>query len=119
MRETDYDSDHGRPSYEWLADHRFSGLSSALHTYYDSIVRVFFVEEVGLSDDYPRESNHNFGYDWCVPDDETVVPIKRYLSTQRGRGELFESTVKSCCSRGVRPYLRVAAWPSQPDMRSR
>ena len=35
MREADYDPDHGRPSYEWLADHGFSGLSYALHTHHD------------------------------------------------------------------------------------
>ena len=51
MRDDDYEPDHGRPSYEWLADHGFSGLSYTLHTHHDLTVKEFFVEEVGLGDD--------------------------------------------------------------------
>jgi len=106
MREADYDPDHGRPSYEWLADHGFSGLSYALHTHHDLTVKEFFVEEVGLGDDTQGASDHDSGYDWSVRNDETVEAIKRYLSTQRDRGELAASTVKSRRSR-LAEYARI------------
>ena len=106
MREADYDPDHGRPSYEWLADHGFSGLSYALQEHHDLTVKEFFVEEVGLGDDTPADSGDDSGYDWSVRNDETVTAIKRYLSTQRDRGELAESTVKSRRSR-LAEYARI------------
>ena len=106
MREADYDPEHGRPSYEWLADHGFSGLSYALEEHHDLTVKEFFVKEVDLSDDTPRDSGDDSGYDWSVRNDETVTAIKRYLSTQRDRGELAESTVKSRRSR-LAEYARI------------
>ena len=106
MREADYDPDYGRPSYEWLADHGFSGLSYALQEHHDLTVKEFFVEEVGLGDNTPGESGEASGYDWSVRNDETVTAIKRYLSTQRDRGELAESTVKSRRSR-LAEYARI------------
>jgi len=106
MREADYDPDHGRPSYEWLADHGFSGLSYALQKHHELTVKQFFVEEVGLGDDTPEDSDEDSRYDWSVRNDETVEAIKRYLSTQRDRGELAESTVKSRRSR-LAEYGRI------------
>ena len=106
MREADYDPDHGRPSYEWLADHGFSGLSYALHTHHDLTVKEFFVNEVGLGDDTQGEAISTIGYDWGIRSDETIEAIKMYLSTQRDRGELAESTVKSRRSR-LTEYARI------------
>jgi len=106
MREADYDPDHGRPSYEWLADHGFSGLSYALQEHHDLTVKEFFVKEVGLGDDTPGDSGDDSGYDWSVRNDETVTTIKRYLSTQRDRGQLAESTVTSRRSR-LAEYTRI------------
>jgi integrase len=106
MREADYDPDHGRPSYEWLADHGFSGLSYTLHTHHDLTIKEFFVEEVGLGDDTKGDSGEASGYDWSVRNDETVEAIERYLSTQRDRGELAASTVKSRRSR-LAEYARI------------
>ena len=106
MREANYDPDHGRPSYEWLADHGFSGLSYALQEHHDLTVKEFFVEEVGLGDDTSRDYDDDAGYDWGIRNDETVEAITRYLSTQRDRGELAESTVTSRRSR-LAEYARI------------
>jgi integrase len=106
MRATDYEPDHGRPSYEWLADHGFSGLSYALQEHHDLTVREFFVEEVGLGDDTSRDYDDDAGYDWGIRNDETLEAIKRYLSTQRDRGQLAESTVTSRRSR-LAEYTRI------------
>jgi len=106
MREANYDPDHGRPSYEWLADHGFSGLSYTLHTHHDLTVKEFFVEEVGLGDDTQEDGIGTNGYDWGIRSEGTVEAIQTYLSTQRDRGELAESTVASRRSR-LAEYARI------------
>ena len=106
MREDGYEPDHGRPSYEWLADHGFSGLSYTLQEHHDLTVKEFFVEEVGLGDDIPRDDTGETGYEWGISSDETIDAIQRYLSTQRNRGELAASTVTSRRSR-LAEYARI------------
>jgi integrase len=106
MREAEYNPDHGRPSYEWLADHGFSGLSYTLQQHHDLTVKEFFVEEVGLGDDTPGDDTGEDGYDWGIRSDETIEAIQTYLSTQRDRGELAASTVTSRRSR-LAEYARI------------
>ena len=106
MREADYDPDHGRPSYGWLADHGFSGLSYTLHNHHNLTVKEFFVKEVDLGDDTQGDDTSTTGYDWGIRSDETIEAIKTYLSTQRDRGELAKSTVKSRRSR-LAEYARI------------
>jgi len=106
MREDGYEPDHGRPSYEWLADHGFSGLSYTLQEHHDLTVKEFFVEEVGLGDDTPRDDTGETGYEWGIRSDDTIEAIQRYLSTQRDRGELAASTVTSRRSR-LAEYARI------------
>jgi len=106
MREAEYDPDHGRPSYEWLADHGFSGLSYTLQQHHDLTVKEFFVEEVGLGDDTSGDATGEDGYEWGIRSDETIEAIQTYLSTQRDRGELAASTVTSRRSR-LSEYARI------------
>ena len=106
MREAEYDPDHGRPSYEWLADHGFSGLSYTLQQHHDLTVKEFFVEEVGLGDDTLGDATGEDGYEWGIRSDETIKAIQTYLSTQRDRGELASSTVTSRRSR-LAEYARI------------
>jgi len=106
MREAEYNPDHGRPSYEWLADHGFSGLSYTLQQHHDLTVKEFFVEEVGLGDDTSGDATGEDGYEWGIRSDETIEAIQTYLSTQRDRGELAASTVTSRRSR-LSEYARI------------
>ena len=106
IREDGYEPNHGRPSYEWLADHGFSGLSYTLQEHHNLTVKEFFVEEVGLGDDTPRDDTGDTGYEWGIRSDETIEAIQTYLSTQRDRGELAVSTVTSRRSR-LAEYARI------------
>ena len=106
MREDGYEPDHSRPSYEWLAEHGFSGLSYTLQEHHDLTVKEFFVEEVGLGDDTPGDDTGDTGYEWGIHSDETIDAIQTYLSTQRDRGELAASTVTSRRSR-LAEYGRI------------
>ena len=66
MQEADYDPQHGRPSYEWLAANGFSGLSYTLREHHNLTIKEFFVDEVGLDNDTPRGDNEESGYEWGV-----------------------------------------------------
>ena len=37
-----------RPSYEWLADHGYSGIAYTLREHHDLTLKQFIVEEVGV-----------------------------------------------------------------------
>ena len=106
MREAEYEPKHGRPSYEWLAANGFSGLSHALREHHDLTVKEFFVEEVGLGDDTPSDAAGEDHYEWGIRSDETIARIQDYLGTQRDRGELAASTIKSRRSR-LAEYARI------------
>jgi len=106
MREAEYNPDHGRPSYEWLAEHGFSGLSYTLQQHHDLTVKEFFVEEVGLGDATPGGDDKHNGYEWGIRSDETIEAIQTYLRTQRDRGNLAASTIKSRRSR-LAEYARI------------
>ena len=106
MREAGYDPKHGRPSYEWLAANGFSGLSHALREHHDLTVKEFFVEEVGLGDDTPSDAAGEDHYEWGIRSDKTIEAIQTYLRTQRDRGELAASTIKSRRSR-LAEYARI------------
>ena len=106
MREDGYEPDHGRPSYEWLAEHGFSGLSYTLQEHHDLTVKEFFVEEVGLGDATPGGDDKHNGYKWGIRSDETTEAIQTYLRTQRDRGNLAASTIKSRRSR-LAEYARI------------
>jgi len=106
MREDGYEPDHGRPSYEWLAEHGFSGLSYTLQEHHDLTVKEFFVEEVGLGDATPGGDDKHNGYKWGIRSDETTEAIQTYLRTQRDRGNLAASTIKSRRSR-LAEYVRI------------
>ena len=105
MREDEYEPDYGRPSYEWLAEHSFSGLSYTLQQHHDLTVKEFFVEEVGLGDDSRADTDER-GYEWGIRSDETIEAIQTYLRTQRDRGNLAASTIKSRRSR-LAEYARI------------
>ena len=106
MREDGYEPKHGRPSYEWLAEHGFSGLSYTLQEHHDLTVKEFFVDEVGLGDATPRGDATEGGYEWGIRHDETIEAIQTYLRTQRDRGNLAASTIKSRRSR-LAEYART------------
>jgi len=106
MRADEYEPEHGRPSYEWLAEHGFSGLSYTLQEHHDLTVKEFFVEEVGLGDDSSGDDTGDTDYEWGIRNDETIAAIQTYLSTQRDRGELAASTVTSRRSR-LAEYARI------------
>jgi integrase len=97
MREADYNPEGEWPRYEWLADHGFGGLSRTLRDYHDLTLKEFFVDEVGLGTDSQRTDSDS--YEWGIRNSETVEAITTYLSTQRDRGELAASTIRSRRSR--------------------
>lgn len=111
-----------RPSYQWLADHGYSGLAYALREHHDLTVKEFFTDVVGIE---PMGSD---GYNWGIDDAETVDRLEQYLQGRSRRHNLAESTIRSRRSRlakFVREYEalhgesclvdRVADLSNQPE----
>jgi integrase len=98
MREAGYDPEGEWPRYGWLADHGFGGLSRTLRDHHNLTLKEFFVDEVGIGTDTDRTEDGD-GYDWGIRNGDTIDAITTYLSTQRDRGELAASTIRSRRSR--------------------
>lgn len=102
-RERDgYDSASDRPSYQWLADHGFSGLAYALREHHDLTVKEFFTDVVGLADTEP-------GFDWAINDDRTRKWLETFVRSRMRRveeGKRTESTVTTKRSR-LATYART------------
>jgi site-specific recombinase XerD len=105
MRNDGYDPPNGRPTYQWLADQGFSGLSYTLREHHDLTLKEFFINEVGLDGELPTGSSDD-SFDWGVRNQDTIDTLTTYLDTQRDRGGLAESTVRSRRSR-LAEYART------------
>lgn len=99
MRRTGLSPSEERPSYEWLAEHGFSGLAYALREHHDLTVTEFFEDIVGLSGS--EESNP-----WGGVPEQTAQALESYLETLARRQGLAESTVTSRRSR-LAKYVRT------------
>lgn len=88
-----------RPSYDWLADHGFSGIAYALREHHDLTVKQFITEKVGIEEDDTQ------GYDWGITDEQTIERFETYLNDRQRRQNLADSTTRSKQSRLAR-YAR-------------
>jgi len=89
-----------RPSYEWLAEHGYSGIAYALREHHDLTLKQFIVEEVGVDDDAD-----DTGYEWGISDDQTIDRLETYLRDRQRRQNLADSTIRSKRARLAR-YAR-------------
>lgn len=91
-----------RPSYEWLADHGYSGIVYTLREHHDLTLKQFIVEKVGVD---TGENDETTGYEWRITDEQTVERIETYLRDRQRRQNLADSTIQSKRSRLAR-YAR-------------
>jgi len=89
-----------RPSYEWLAEHGYSGIAYTLREHHDLTLKQFIVEEVGVGDDAD-----DTGYEWGISDDQTIDRLETYLRDRQRRQNLADSTIRSKRARLAR-YAR-------------
>jgi len=94
--------DDGAPSYEWLADHGYSGIAYTLREHHDLTLKQFIVEEVGVDageDDEPR------GTSGGSATNRRSKRFETYLRDRQRRQNLAESTIRSKRTRLAR-YAR-------------
>ncbi|TKX43729.1 site-specific integrase [Halorubrum sp. ARQ200] len=91
-----------RPSYEWLADHGYSGIAYTLREHHNLTLKQFIVEEVGVDTDKDDET---LGYEWEISDEETIERFETYLRDRQRRQNLADSTIRSKRTRLAR-YAR-------------
>lgn len=91
-----------RPSYEWLADHGYSGIAYTLREHHDLTLTQFIVEEVGVD---TGEDDETPGYEWGIDDGQTIDRLETYLRDRQRRQNLADSTIRSKRTRLAR-YAR-------------
>ncbi|MFC7187943.1 tyrosine-type recombinase/integrase [Halorubrum yunnanense] len=91
-----------RPSYEWLADHGYSGIAYTLREHHDLTLKQFIVEEVGVD---AGVDDGTPGYEWGINDEETIERFETYLRDRQRRQNLADSTIRSKRTRLAR-YAR-------------
>lgn len=91
-----------RPSYEWLADHGYSGIAYTLREHHDLTLTQFIVEEVGVD---TGEDDETPGYEWGISDEQTIERFETYLRDRQRRQNLADSTIRSKRTRLAR-YAR-------------
>lgn len=106
LRREDRDPHSDRPSYQWLADHGYSGLAYALREKHDLTVKEFFLDVVELNAD---ERATGGTYDWGIVDARTIDALTGFL--QEGEWDrLAESTLqarRSYLKKYVTTYARL------------
>lgn len=98
-----YDSTSERPTYDWLAEHGFSGLAYALREHHDLTVKQFFTEVVGLAE----EETQSFA--WGISSPETREWLETFVESRLRRveeGKRTRSTVLTKRSR-LATYVRT------------
>lgn len=88
-----------RPTYDWLAEHGYSGIAYTLREHYDLTVKQFITEEVGI------EEGESDSYDWGIKDARSINRLETYLSDRQRRQGLSETTINSKRTRLAR-YAR-------------
>lgn len=91
-----------RPSYEWLADHGYSGIAYTLREHHDLTLKQFIVEEVGVD---AGGDDGTPGYEWEINEKETIERFETYLRDRQRRQNLADSTIRSKRTRLAR-YAR-------------
>jgi hypothetical protein len=110
MTRAGYEPNDGRPSYSWLADNGFSGLSYALREHHDLTLKEFFVAEVGLGDGTPGEGGTedgvDDGYDWQIRNEDVIEEIQRHIRRYQMGESIADTTARTRRSR-LASYARV------------
>lgn len=99
LRAGEMDPETDRPSYAWLSDHGYRGLTYALREYHDTTFAEFWTEKIG---------SERTEYDWGIDHEPTTQALERYLDSQRQRLSWAESTVDAHRFR-LAKYVRAYA----------
>ncbi|MFC7070631.1 tyrosine-type recombinase/integrase [Halobaculum lipolyticum] len=102
-RRRDGFDDNERPSYDWLAEHGYSGLAYTLREHHGLTVGQFFIDVVGLVDNEPA------GFQWGITNEETIEWLDTFVDSRMRRveeGKRTASTVRTKRSRLAR-YVRT------------
>jgi len=97
LRAEGRDPESDRPSYQWLSDHGFRGLTYTLAEHHDRSLGEFWKDDLGL---------HTQGFDWGIGHEPTTDALERYLDRQQQRLSWSESTVDTHRYRLAR-YVRA------------
>jgi len=99
LRRDGYDPETDRPSYKWLSNNGFRGLTYALKEYHDTTFATFWSETLG----YDTESS---GYDWDIEHDGTRESFQEYLDAKQSAADDWTDSTRETIRYRLARYAR-------------
>ena len=99
MRSDGYDPESERPSYEWLSNNGFRGLTYALKEYHDTTFGEFWSQTLG----YDTESS---SYEWDIEHDDTRESFEQYLDAKQSAANDWTDSTRETMRYRLARYAR-------------
>jgi len=99
LRRDGRDPQHDRPSYEWLSNNGFRGLTYSLKKYHDTTFSEFWAETLGYDSDTD-------GYEWNVEHEETRESFAEYLDAKQAAANDWTDSTRETVRYRLARYAR-------------
>nr|WP_229380516.1 hypothetical protein [Haloarcula sinaiiensis] len=99
LRRDGQDPETDRPSYQWLSNSGFRGLTYALKEYHDTTFATFWGDTLG----YDTESS---GYDWDIEHDGTRESFQEYLDAKQSAADDWTDSTRETIRYRLARYAR-------------
>jgi hypothetical protein len=99
LRSHGYDPETDRPSYEWLSNSGFRGLTYALKEYHNTTFGEFWGQTLG----YDTESS---GYEWDIEHDDTRESFEQYLDAKQSAANDWTDSTRETIRYRLARYAR-------------
>ena len=98
LRSEGRDPQTDRPSYQWLSDNGFRGLTYTLRTHHDTTLRKWWDRHIG------EESKD--GYDWGIVHQGTIASFEKYLSEKQSAASDWTDSTRRTVRYRLARYAR-------------
>lgn len=100
LRREGRDPETDRPSYEWLSNNGFRGLTYALKEYHDTTFGKFWTDTLGLG-------TEDTGYEWDVQHDDTRNSFEQYLDAKQAAANDWTDSTRATIRTRLVCYARA------------
>lgn len=99
LRREDRDPNCDRPSYEWLSNNGFRGLTYSLKKYHDTTFAQFWSDTLGYD-------TGTTGYDWDIEDKKTRESFAEYLDAKQAAANDWTGSTRETVRYRLARYAR-------------
>ena len=99
LRSDGYNPETDRPSYEWLSNSGFRGLTYALKEYHNTTFGEFWNQTLG-------HNTESSGYDWDIEHDDTRESFEQYLDAKQSAANDWTDSTRETMRYRLARYAR-------------